>query len=255
MLLNRRKMKKICPNPDCLTVNSAKSATCQKCGWDLDSVIAIPADKVEEELKRLQSAREPEAQSPSVAQAQLSNEQVRLCPNLDCNHINSVSKRLCEKCRTPITNIITRQEAEAEILRRSQEVREAPTPQPAPKKPEASKPKPKRKATCARIVSDDGSYSYDIKPGKITVGRQSEMREHLQPMTWVSRKHAELNFENGILTVQDLDSPNHNHTYVNGKKVRSGEVRELADGDVLGLGDSRKDTPGSQAAFFRVELR
>ena len=79
------------------------------------------------------------------------------------------------------------------------------------------------------------------------------MMEQLRPMLWLSRKHAELNFDDGVLTVQDLDSKN--HTYVNGKKVRSGEIREVADGDVLGLGDRVKDIPDSKAAFFRIELR
>ena len=232
--------KKICPV--CFTVNSAKSAACS-CGADLGSVLAIPADKVEEELKKLQTPQE-EAHSPTPSPQQPESESdgVRLCPNLDCNHINPASKRLCEKCGTPITEIITRQKAEAEILRRTQEA----------KKQETPKPQAKRKAISARLVADDG-FTYDMKPGKITVGRQNTMMEYLQPMLWVGRKHAEINFDDGVLTVQDLGSQN--HTYVNGKKVRSGEVRELADGDLLGLGDSRKDTPDSQAAFFRIELR
>ena len=238
--------KKICHI--CLKINSAKSDACA-CGADLGAVIAIPADKVEEELKRLKSSRESEVQSPSQAQPQ--NEQVRLCANLDCNHINSASIRFCEKCGAP-TNMMSCQEAETEILRRSQEVRQAQTPKPKPQKPEAPKPQEKRKAVSARLVADDG-FTYDIKPGKIVIGRQSAMMEYLRPMLWVGRKHAEINFENGELTVQDLDSQN--HTYVNGKKVRSGEIRELADGDLLGLGDSRKDTQDSQAAFFRIELR
>ena len=230
--------KKICPV--CSAVNSAKSAACSSCTADLGSVMAIPADKVEDELKKLQSQPE-EVHTPTPSPQQPENDNVRLCSNLDCNHINSASIRFCEKCSAP-TNMMTRQKAEAEILKRTQEA----------KKQEAPKPKEKRRAISARLVADDG-FSYDMKPGKITVGRQNTMMEYLQPMLWVGRKHAELNFENGTLTVQDLGSVN--HTYVNGKRVRNGEVRELANGDVLGLGDSRKDTQDSKAAFFRVELR
>lgn len=231
-------MKKICHV--CFTVNSAKSVACQ-CGADISSLPTIPADKVEDELKKLQSQKE-EAQPPTSLPQQPEIEHVKLCPNLDCNHINPPSKRLCEKCGTPIIEIITRQKAESEILRHNQEA----------KIQEAPKPKEKRKAVSARLVSDD-RFTYDMKSGKITIGRQSAMMEYLKPLLWVSRKHAELNFEDGVLTVQDLDSQN--HTYVNGKKVCIGEVIELADGDVLGLGDSRKDTQDSQAAFFRIELR
>ncbi len=230
--------KKICPV--CFTVNSAKSAACS-CGADLGSVLAIPADKVDDELKKLQS-RPEEVHTPTPSPQQPENDNVRLCPNLDCSHINLAAKRMCEKCGTLITEIITRQKAEAEILKRTQEA----------KKQEAPKPKEKRRAISARLVADDG-FTYDMKPGKITVGRQNTMMEYLRPMLWVGRKHAELNFEDGVLTVQDLDSEN--HTYVNGKRVRNGEVRELANGDVLGLGDSRKDTQDSKAAFFIVELR
>lgn len=237
--------KKICPV--CLTVNSAKSAACS-CGADLGSVLAIPADKVEDELKKLKDERgkpqtpKEEVHTPTPAPQQPESENVRLCPNLDCNHINTATQRQCEKCGTFITEILTRQKAEAEVLRRAQEA----------KKQTPPKPQAKRKAVSVRLVADDG-FTYDMKPGKITVGRQNTMMEYLRPMLWVGRQHAELNFEDGVLTVQDLDSEN--HTYVNGKRVRSGEVRELADGDVLGLGDSRKDTQDSQAAFFRIELR
>ncbi len=233
--------KKICPV--CFHVNSAKSAACSvsSCGADLGSVPAIPADKVEDELRKLQSPKEEQhISAPTPKQPE--NDNVRLCPNLDCNHINPDSIRFCEKCGTPITKIISRKEAEAELLVRAQEAR----------KQEAPKPKQKRKAVSARLVSDDG-FTYDMKPGKITAGRQSTMAEYLKPMLWVGRRHAELSFEDGILTVQDLDSQN--HTYVNGKKIRAGEVRELSDGDILGLGDSRKDIQDSQAAFFRIELR
>ncbi|MBR0168615.1 MAG: FHA domain-containing protein [Synergistaceae bacterium] len=245
--------KKICPV--CFTVNSAKSVACP-CGADLGSVPAIPADKVEEELKKLQSAKDTEEQSPSKPpepeQPSSQGKAVRLCSNLDCNYINPVTSRLCEKCHAP-TNIMSRQEAEAEILKRSQE---APEPQPSNHNPEnvkAPEPQVKHKAAYARLLSDDGTYSYEVKPGKIIVGRQNVMNEHLQSMVWVSRKHAEINFSDGVMTVQDLGSQN--HTYVNGRKVRNGEVRELSDGDILSLGDSKKDSSGNNAAFFRVELR
>ena len=239
--------------PKCGEENKGHRSTC-RCGADLHNVPKVPKGSVNvpPPPEKLNSSREPEVQSPPPEQTQPQNEQVRLCSSLDCNHINSETRRLCEKCGAP-ADMMSRQEAEAEILRRSQEINETPPPKPAPKNPEASPPQAKHKAVYACLVSDDGSYKYEMKPGKITIGRQSEMAEHLQPLLWVGRKHAELNFADGILTVQDLDSQN--HTYVNGKKVRSGEVRELADGDVLGLGDSRKDTQDSNAAFFRIELR
>lgn len=239
-------MKKICPV--CYAVNSAKSVACSKssCGADLGSVLPIPADKVEDELKKLQAPQE-ESHTPTPSPKQPESDSVRLCPNLDCNHINPASQRQCEKCGYLMTEITTRKEAEAEILRRTQESQKH-----EPQKHEPPKLQVKRKAVSARLVADDG-FTYDMKPGKITVGRQNVLNEYLRPMVWVSRKHAELTFQDGVLTVQDLDSQN--HTYVNGKRVRSGEVRELADGDVLGLGDSRKDTQDCQAAFFRIELR
>ena len=139
--------KKICPV--CREVNSAKSAACSLCGADLGAVLAIPADKVDDELKKLQSPQpQEESHSPTPSPQQPESENVRLCPNLDCNHINPASQRLCEKCWTPITEISTRQKAEAEVLRRNQEL----------KKQEASKPQEKRKAVSARLIADDGFH-------------------------------------------------------------------------------------------------
>lgn len=222
-------MKKICPM--CGAVHSAKLTSCP-CGGDLGNVAAVPEDKIEE-LKKKQ-AEAPQESEPKEETTE--NELVRLCENLDCNHINPVEKRECEKCHAPILKRISRQEAEAELARRRQATQK-------------TEPEKKIKATFACLHADESDYKYEVKEGKTIIGRQNDMREHLKSMLWVGRKHAEINFENGILTVKDLESEN--HTYINGKKVKAGELSELSDGDVLTLGDKRKDP---YAAFFTVEL-
>jgi len=50
----------------------------------------------------------------------------------------------------------------------------------------------------------------------------------------VSRRHAALSFENGVLKVMDLGSAN--ATYINGQKLFPNQPRILRDGDELRLG-------------------
>jgi hypothetical protein len=53
----------------------------------------------------------------------------------------------------------------------------------------------------------------------------------------VSRKHARIQHEGYVLTLQDLNSTN--GTFVNGERLRSGEKRIIRDNDVLLLGTLR----------------
>lgn len=51
---------------------------------------------------------------------------------------------------------------------------------------------------------------------------------------WTSRQHAVVTFDNGKLTVEDLNSLN--GTFVNRTRVHPGQVRELNENDVLQVG-------------------
>jgi hypothetical protein len=51
---------------------------------------------------------------------------------------------------------------------------------------------------------------------------------------WTSRQHAMINFDNGTLTIEDLNSAN--GTYVNRTKIHPGQPRQLNINDVIQIG-------------------
>ena len=51
---------------------------------------------------------------------------------------------------------------------------------------------------------------------------------------WTSRQHAVITFDNGKLTIEDLNSLN--GTFVNRTRVHPGQVRELHENDVVQVG-------------------
>src|SRR5260221_1511100 len=83
------------------------------------------------------------------------------------------------------------------------------------------------------VVDNDSSSIFHLPhSGAIVIGRAPDVELKVQHAS-VSRRHATIRVENGVLRVADLDS--HNGTRVNGEPVK--ESRELASGDVVTVGD------------------
>ena len=83
--------------------------------------------------------------------------------------------------------------------------------------------------------------SYPLFPGKNYLGRTDDKPVDIDledqesaDRIWTSRQHAVVTFENGKLTVEDLNSLN--GTFVNRTRVHPGQVRELNENDVLQVG-------------------
>jgi hypothetical protein len=83
--------------------------------------------------------------------------------------------------------------------------------------------------------------SYPLYPGKNYMGRTDEKPvdidledQETSDRIWTSRQHALVTFDNGKLTVEDLNSLN--GTFVNRTRVHPGQVRELNEGDVIQVG-------------------
>jgi FHA domain-containing protein len=82
---------------------------------------------------------------------------------------------------------------------------------------------------------------YPVYEGLNFIGRSDEkpvdidLEDQEQPeRIWSSRQHACISFENGILTIEDLNSSN--GTFVNRARVYPGQKKQLNVGDVVQIG-------------------
>jgi hypothetical protein len=82
---------------------------------------------------------------------------------------------------------------------------------------------------------------YPLYPGKNYLGRTDDKPvdidlddQEAPDRIWTSRQHAVVTFENGKLSIEDLNSLN--GTFVNRTRVHPGQVRELHDSDVIQVG-------------------
>lgn len=81
------------------------------------------------------------------------------------------------------------------------------------------------------LLKKDGVQKVFPLPSSVTViGRRSNCDLHI-PVASVSRKHCQLNRDQGVLTIRDLGS--RNGTYLNGKRVEEAEVKA---GDYVRVG-------------------
>ena len=82
---------------------------------------------------------------------------------------------------------------------------------------------------------------YPIYPGKNYLGRTDDKPvdidledQEAQDRIWTSRQHAVVTFEEGKLTLEDLNSLN--GTFVNRNRVHPGQIKELQANDVIQVG-------------------
>jgi len=81
------------------------------------------------------------------------------------------------------------------------------------------------------LLKKDGSQKPFTLPSSVTViGRRSNCDLHI-PITSVSRRHCQLNKDQGVMKIRDLGS--RNGTYVNGKRV---EETVIKAGDQMKVG-------------------
>ena len=76
------------------------------------------------------------------------------------------------------------------------------------------------------------------------------MQEYLSTKLYVSRQHAELLVQDGILSVRSLPSAA-NGTFNGKRQLQSGEFVPISVGDVIGFGGNDPETQ-KEAAYFRV---
>lgn len=101
------------------------------------------------------------------------------------------------------------------------------------------------------LSSLDGQYAYKMNTDEVVVGRENIMKEYLSAKSYVSRAHAKLFLEEGMLYIENMS--NTNFTYVNNMKI-SGKAK-LQDGDEVGFGGMNiNGKRQEQAAYFLVRI-
>jgi hypothetical protein len=82
---------------------------------------------------------------------------------------------------------------------------------------------------------------YPLYPGKNYLGRTDDKPvdidlddQEAPDRIWTSRQHAVVTFDNGKLSIEDLNSLN--GTFVNRTRVHPGQIRELHENDVIQVG-------------------
>lgn len=70
------------------------------------------------------------------------------------------------------------------------------------------------------------------------LGKDPEWSDYTILSKYVSRIHAQIEYENGLYSILDLTSTN--GTYVNGEKVMPGQTMILKDGDIIALSSTYK---------------
>ena len=88
-------------------------------------------------------------------------------------------------------------------------------------------------ASVTRLIpaEQQGMDPIDINEGIYRIGREPEVNEYCIPRPGISRNHASLSCENGVVRLKDMDSTN--GTYVNQRRLQGMTAKELHYGDVV----------------------
>ena len=99
------------------------------------------------------------------------------------------------------------------------------------------------------VLVDTSGREFPVRPGVNAIGREGDIA---LADGRVSRRHAQVVSENGVLAIEDLGSTN--GTLVNGEKLEPNTQRPLASGDKISLGGvelvlSKPGSAGATAAL------
>lgn len=81
------------------------------------------------------------------------------------------------------------------------------------------------------LLKKNGSHKFFPLPSSVTVIGRRHTCDLCIPLTSVSRKHCQLNYDDGVLKIRDLDS--RNGTYLNGKRINEAVIQA---GDPIKIG-------------------
>jgi hypothetical protein len=239
--MGEKRYVKICSNKKCTNrINEAQELECVECGCDLVMVTMV---EYTEELRELVESgsyplkAEPQPQPQPEQKATIPEHVtkiVKVCES--CGYENLPQIDTCEQCGDYIGDIMPVSKAQEEIAISED-----------------------NHVFHYELISLDGSYKYSIDKEWFIIGRLQECQSYLSNKPYVSREHAVLSVVDGKLMIEDRITANRNYaggvnnrTFINGVSLVNGEVKELHNGDIIGLGGS--NTCENNAGFFRVGL-
>jgi hypothetical protein len=225
--------------PACGFANEDGALFCDKCKMDLE----MPAPPVQASTPMSDQTETPAAPNPS-SQEPIALEPVPLEP------VATPTPATLDRAGSPITDTPVQQAPAAT----------EPAPEPSLAEPDASPPPLPPKVepapepstmtlgsgplTSPKLVVVRGQrmdVQYPLYPGKNYLGRTDDKPvdidledQESQDRIWTSRQHAVITFEDGKLTVEDLNSLN--GTFVNRTRVHPGQLKDLAVNDVIQVG-------------------
>ena len=149
---------------------------------------------------------------------------VKICPS--CGYENNSGEIVCDKCMADISGVIP-VDRSSEVTKVRKTVRESQV------NVDSSSTVIERRRDI-KFVATDGSGSFSVCSGMV-IGREADGREYLASHMTVSRRHARVSY-NGIWSIEDINSSN--GTYVNERRLESGEKAEIKSGDRVSLSRS-----------------
>jgi pSer/pThr/pTyr-binding forkhead associated (FHA) protein len=81
------------------------------------------------------------------------------------------------------------------------------------------------------LLKKNGSHKFFPLPSSVTVIGRRHSCDLCIPLMSVSRRHCQLNYDDGVLKIRDLDS--RNGTYLNGKRINEAVIQT---GDSIKIG-------------------
>jgi pSer/pThr/pTyr-binding forkhead associated (FHA) protein len=81
------------------------------------------------------------------------------------------------------------------------------------------------------LLKKNGSHKFFPLPSSVTVIGRRHSCDLCIPLVSVSRRHCQLNYDDGVLKIRDLDS--RNGTYLNGKRINEAVIQA---GDSIKIG-------------------
>jgi FHA domain len=215
--------------PACGFANEDGVLFCEKCKADLEMPAAAPPAQVPSPMNE-PSASSPES-SPS-AEEPIPLEPITLEPVGDVSRLGDVPSDQAPIELEPVDQRSTTEEPGVSDT--------------APGTESAVPPLPTTGGAIAnpKLIVVRGQridVQYPLYPGKNYLGRTDDKPvdidlddQEAPDRIWCSRQHAVITFENGTLSIEDLNSLN--GTFVNRTRVHPGQVRDLHENDVIQVG-------------------
>lgn len=198
-----------------------KYKVCPLCGKHNDPVM-LECIECESDLSGVPIVDEETEKKQQDSSAEVVNQRPQLIRLCECGTKNPVQARKCAGCGEDISDVVPTDDCADGQLN-------------------------------FVLSTLDGEYAYEIEQPITTIGRECEMKDYLEKKPYVSRRHAELLFEEDKLFIKNLSGTN--FTYVNNEKIDESESTELHDGDEIGLGGIEKNGSRQvEAAYFMVRI-